>query len=69
MLTAGSVKQVRGLAAMCLEPEHGEVLQIVDPLSGKVVVDPKLGIRVDASRLAQLLLGWNLSDGKVHYMP
>jgi DNA polymerase I-like protein with 3'-5' exonuclease and polymerase domains len=65
MLSKGSVKQVRALACMCIEPEHGDLLQVIDPMTDKVIVDPKLGIRVDSARLAQLMLGWNLSDGRV----
>ena len=66
-LSRVSVGQVRGLACMCHDPDHGDLLQIIDPHTSKVVVDPKLGIRVNAARLALLMSGWNLSDGKVAY--
>ena len=66
-LSMGSVKQVRMICARFLDPDHGDILQIIDGTTQKVVVDPKFNIRVETDRLAAMLLEMNLSDGKVHY--
>jgi hypothetical protein len=69
MLSVGSVKQVRMILARFLDPDHGDILQVIDPQSGKVVIDPKHGIRVETDKVADAMLELNLSDGKVHYAP
>ena len=63
LLTKSSIEQVRTLCAMCIDAEHGSILHLIDPMS-QVLIDPKLGIRVDADRLAQAMLSMNLSDGR-----
>ena len=66
-LSTGSVKQVRMICARFLDPDHGDILQVIDPSSGRVVIDPMLGIRVETDQVAAAMLELNLSDGKVHY--
>ena len=66
-LSTGSIKQVRMICARFLDPDHGDILQVIDPSSGKVVIDPMLGIRVETDQVAAAMLELNLSDGKVHY--
>ena len=69
VLSNGSVSQVRAALALFLDPEHGDIIQIIDPHTNKVVVDAKLGIRVRSQKVAETLLGWNLTDGKIHLSP
>jgi hypothetical protein len=66
-LSMGSVRHVRMIAARFLEPDHGDLLQILDGMTGKPIVDIRFGIRVDTQRVVDALLELNLSDGKVHY--
>lgn len=66
-LSVGSVKQVRMICARFLDPDHGDILQILDGSSPQVLIDPKLGIRVETEALIAAMLELNLSDGKVHY--
>ncbi len=68
-LSMGSVKQVRMICARFLEPDHGDILQILDGMTDKVIVDPKFGIRVETQKVIDAMLELNLSDGKVHYTP
>ena len=70
VLTRRSLSQVRRQCAEFIDPDHGDLLQILDGMSeNKCLVDPKLGIRVKADLLAKSLADLNISDGKVHYQP
>lgn len=64
LLTKSSVDQVRMLCARHIDPDYGAILQLVDPMSGQVLIDPKLGVRVNAEKLALALFELNLSDGR-----
>lgn len=58
-----TVAHLRSLCA-CHLKEDGPRLRLLYSLSGDVLIDPSLGIRVDADALAENLLSLNLSDGK-----
>lgn len=62
-LTRITVAHLRSLCA-CHLKEDGPRLLLVYGLSGDVLIDPSLGIRVDPDGLAENLLSLNLSDGK-----
>jgi len=61
--TRSSIAQVRALCAQHIK-EDGARLRLVDGITEAVLVDPGLGIRVDAEELSQALFSMNLSDGK-----
>jgi hypothetical protein len=42
---------------------------VIDPMTNKIIVDAKLGIRARASKVAEKLLGLNLTDGRIHMTP
>lgn len=65
LLTKLSVEQVRTLCAKCYDPDHGALLQLVDPMSGQVLIDPKLGVKVNPEKFANAMFEANLSDGKL----
>ena len=64
LLTKATLMRVRGLCAEHIDPS-GSLLRLMDPLSGYVLIDPKIGVRVDAEKFSQAMLFWNLSDGRV----
>ena len=61
--TALSIAQVRGEVARHLAAK-GPYLRLVDGF-GNVLIDPNLGIRVNAQKFAEALLEKNLSDGRI----
>jgi len=68
VLTRRSLGQVKGACAQFQDPDHGDLLQIVDPRSkDKILVDCKLGIKVNSKALADELARLNISDGRVGY--
>ena len=69
ILNKKSVRQVRGALGEFLDGEHGEIIQVIDPMTNKIIVDAKLGIRARASKVAEKLLGLNLTDGRIHMTP
>ena len=69
VLNARSVGHMRGVACRFLDPDHGDLLQVIDLMTDKVIVDPRLGIRVDSNNVALALMELNISDGKVSLTP
>jgi hypothetical protein len=63
VLNWATIAQVRGFCA-CHLKEDGPRLRLVHTLSGDVLIDPRLDIRIDPEALALNLLSANLSDGK-----
>ena len=62
-MTRSSIAQVRALCAQHIKSD-GHRLRLVDGLTDAILVDPSLGIRIDAEELSQALFSMNLSDGK-----
>ena len=71
VLTRRSLAQVKAACFQFHDPDHGDLLQIIDPMSDvpKVLVDPKLGIRVKSKAMADHLAEKNISDGNIAYSP
>jgi DNA polymerase I-like protein with 3'-5' exonuclease and polymerase domains len=65
LLTKQSVQQVRGLCMEWIDPDHGVLLKLIDPVSGQILIDPKHGVRINAEKFRQAMFEKNLSDGKM----
>jgi len=64
VLTPLSLRKVMGACAeYALTPGPKRILKLVDPV-GNVLVDPSLGVVVDADRFIAALKELNLTDGK-----
>jgi DNA polymerase I-like protein with 3'-5' exonuclease and polymerase domains len=61
--TKQALSQVRASCAQFFD-SNGFPLKMVDALTGYVIIDPKLGIRVEIDKFADKLFQLNLSNGK-----
>jgi hypothetical protein len=64
VLTKTTVEQVRALCAKHYDPDSETVLQLIDPVTNHVLIDPRLGVRVDLDKFKRSMLEQNLSDGR-----
>lgn len=65
ILTLRTVEQVRKSVCGAYDPDHGQVLCLIDG-HGRTLVDPSMGIRIIPDKLAKELRDINLSDGTVY---
>jgi DNA polymerase I-like protein with 3'-5' exonuclease and polymerase domains len=66
-LSPSTLRQVRGVCAQYIDPDNGSILRLIDPMSGKTIIDPKLGVKINPEMVAGALKEMHLSDGQ--YLP